>query len=61
MTIDKRVLIPIYEMLEKQIKGYIKCFDVNVSDLGYHRPSRPSTGRAKVTVATSRFLLTSTG
>jgi len=31
------------------------------SDLNYHRPSRPSTGRAKVTVATSRFLLTSTG
>jgi len=31
------------------------------SDLGYHRPSRPSIGRAKVTVAASQFLLTSIG
>ena len=30
MTIDKRVLIPIYEMSAKEIEGYIKCFDVNV-------------------------------
>ena len=30
MTIDKQVLIPIYEMSAKAIKGYIKCFDVNV-------------------------------
>jgi len=32
MTIDKRVLIPIYEMFSKQIEGlgYIKCFDVNI-------------------------------
>ena len=29
------------------------------SDLGYHRPIRPSTGHAKFTVSTSRFLLTS--
>ena len=26
MTTDKRVLIPIYEMSAKEIKGYIKCF-----------------------------------
>ena len=30
MTTDKRILIPIYEMSAKEIKGYIKCFDVNV-------------------------------
>ena len=30
MTIDKQVLIPIYEMSAKEIEGYIKCFDVNV-------------------------------
>jgi len=30
MTIDKRVLIPIYEMSAKEIEGYIKCFNVNV-------------------------------
>ena len=30
ITIDKRVLIPIYEMSAKEIEGYIKCFDVNV-------------------------------
>jgi len=30
MTIDKRVLIPIYEMSAKEIEGYIKCLDVNV-------------------------------
>ena len=26
MTTDKRILIPIYEMSAKEIKGYIKCF-----------------------------------
>jgi len=31
------------------------------SDLGYLCPSRPSTGRAKVTLSTSRFLSTLTG
>ena len=30
MTIDKRVLIPIYEISAKEIEGYIKCFNVNV-------------------------------
>jgi len=30
MIIDKRGLIPIYEMLAKEVEGYIKCFDVNV-------------------------------
>ena len=30
MTIDKLVLVPIYEMSAKEIEGYIKCFDVNV-------------------------------
>jgi len=30
MTIDKRVLIPIYEMSVKEIEAYIRCLDVNV-------------------------------
>jgi len=30
MPTDKRVLIPFYEISAKQIKGFIKCFDVNV-------------------------------
>ena len=30
MTIEKLVLIPIYEMSAKEIEGYIKSFDVNV-------------------------------
>ena len=30
MTINKRVLIPVYEMSAKEIEGYIKCSDVNV-------------------------------
>ena len=30
MAIDKRFLIPIYEMSAKEIERYIKCFDVNV-------------------------------
>ena len=30
MKTEKRVLIPIYEMLAKEIEGYIKCFDINV-------------------------------
>ena len=30
ITLDKQVLIPIYEMSAKEIEGYIKCFDVNV-------------------------------
>ena len=30
MAIDKRVLMPIYEMSAKEIEGYVKCFDVNV-------------------------------
>jgi len=30
MAIDKRVLIPIYEMSAKEIEGYIKCFNVKV-------------------------------
>ena len=33
-TINKRVLIPIYEMSAKEIEGYIKCFDVNVQTWG---------------------------
>jgi len=36
MTTDKRVLIPIYEMSANEIKGYIKCFQCQRSDLGYH-------------------------
>ena len=30
MTINKRVLIPVYEMSAKEIEGYTKCFNVNV-------------------------------
>ena len=30
MKIEKRVLIPIYEMSAKEIEGYIKSFHVNV-------------------------------
>ena len=42
----------------RRINQMLRC---QRSDLGHHRPSRPSTGRAKVTDATSRFLFTSTG
>ena len=41
----------------RRIHQMLRC---RRSDLGYHRPSRLSTGRAKVTVATSRFLFIST-
>ena len=33
MTSDKRVLIPIYQMLAKEIEGYIKCVDVILQTL----------------------------